>query len=199
MEGKFRNTYRINSARKPGHNYGMPGFYFITICTKNRICHFGNVVNSTMILSDMGHIVTDEWKKTVTIRTNVELDEWVIMPNHMHMIVRILENGYMSNDIVETPCKASLPRASQPTQSPSCNHTSQPYHNIFGPQRNNISSIICGFKATVTKRIHMELDQWNFAWQPRFHDHIIHDERALYNIRQYIINNPLNWKTDFYN
>ncbi len=188
MEGKFRNKYRINSARKPGHNYGMPGFYFITICTKNRICYFGNVINGKMVLSDIGRIIVDEWIKTSYIRSNVRLGEWVVMPNHVHMIVRILENnGGFDNDVsVEKVCNVETHRDASLHE----------YNNTFGPQRNNVASIIRGFKGVTTKRIHMETNYSDFAWQSRFYDRIIRNEYALYAARQYIINNPIKWDED---
>src|SRR5512135_1100423 len=92
----FKNKYRIESARLRGYDYSSPGLYFVTICTKNRVSYFGDVVNGKMELSPMGNIVADEWQKTPDIRANVQLDEWVVMPNHLHGII------WITHPVVET-------------------------------------------------------------------------------------------------
>ena len=99
MEEKFKGKYRIGSTRLAGWDYSSDGWYFVTICTKDREGFFGNIENKTMVLNEIGKIVAEEWQKTETIRKNIALDEWVVMPNHVHGIV-VIEN----NDVVvETP------------------------------------------------------------------------------------------------
>src|SRR3989338_9055167 len=100
----FKNKYRIKSTRLKHWDYSSDGGYFVTICTKNRECVFGDIKNGEMELSIIGKIVSDEWIKTKNIRKNVELDEWVIMPDHFHGIVIL--NNVESN--VETHGYASL-------------------------------------------------------------------------------------------
>ena len=95
--GLFKNKYRIASARYKGWNYADDGFYFVTICTKNRKLFFGSVKDYEMELNDVGKIVADEWQNTAKIRNNILLDEWIIMPNHLHGILII------NNHTVETP------------------------------------------------------------------------------------------------
>ncbi len=85
----FRNRYRVESTRLKGWDYTAAGLYFVTICAKNRECLFGNVVNAEMRLSPIGEIVADEWQQTPRVRPYVELDEWIIMPNHVHGIIAI--------------------------------------------------------------------------------------------------------------
>ncbi len=97
----FKNRYRVESTRLPGWDYGQPGYYFVIICTKGRVHFFGNIVSGDMQLSPVGEIVAQEWIKTEIIRPNVRLDEWVIMPNHMHMIVVITHK--IESRPVETP------------------------------------------------------------------------------------------------
>ncbi|HWR00148.1 MAG TPA: hypothetical protein VN397_04880 [Candidatus Methylomirabilis sp.] len=77
------------SIRLRTHNYAEPGDYFVTICTKDRKCLFGIVQNGVMQLNDVGRIVEHQWLRTAEIRPNVSLGPWVIMPNHVHMIVTI--------------------------------------------------------------------------------------------------------------
>ena len=178
----FKNKYRIKSTRLKYWDYSSNGAYYITICTKNRECYLGDIKNGEMKLSVIGEIVSDEWIRTKQIRKNVELDEWVIMPNHLHGIV-IIDNDYVGCN-VETHGHASL------QTKPQTEHT-----NMFGPQSKNLSSIIRGFKGSTTKQIHLA-GFHDFAWQPRFHEHIIRNKKELNRIHTYIKNNPLKWELD---
>ena len=169
MSGKkFRGKYRIDSARMKNYDYSQNATYFVTILTKNRENYFGEIVNQKMQLSEIGKIVEYEWFRTPEIRPdmNITLDQFVIMPNHIHGIIVIGNNRYNLSSvvetpcIVETPCMASLRPASE----------NEPYQNNFGPQRKNLSSIIRGFKSAVTKKSREKFPY--FAWQSRFYDHI---------------------------
>ena len=112
----------------------------------------------------------DAWLRTPIIRPNVALNEWVIMPNHIHGIINIKES------IVET-------------------HSSASARGLFGPQRMNLGSIVRGFKSSSTKQIHLE-GFLSFGWQPNYYEHIIRDGADLDRIREYIIENPLAWNSD---
>lgn len=177
---KYKNRYRIKSIRLEYYNYADDGWYFITICAKNRENHFGNIVNGKIKLSNIGELAKNELWRTEKMRFNIKLDEWVIMPNHLHAIIVIKNPGPVETQCigpVETQCIASLP-----------------YKNKFGPQKNNLSSVIRGFKMSVKTLCNK--NNFDFAWQPRFYDHIIRNEKSLMKIRQYIINNPLKWEND---
>ena len=175
QSNKFRGKYRVESTRLKHWDYSSNGAYFITICTKNREFFFGEIVDGKMDYSRIGEMVKEEWENTKKIRSNVTLDEWVVMPNHIHGIV-IIENHN-----VETHCNASLPKKSQINQ--------------FGPQSHNLAAIIRGFKGAATKQIHIA-GFTTFAWQSRFYDHIIRNENELNQIREYIVNNPIKWDLD---
>ena len=84
---------RRRSIRLPGYDYSAAGLYFVTICTYQRQCLFGAVVNGAMRLNDLGRIVATEWVRSAEIRREIECDEWVVMPNHVHGIVRIVADG----------------------------------------------------------------------------------------------------------
>ena len=88
---RFRNRYRISSHRKPGWDYSDNGLYFITLVTQRRVCNLGIITDGEMTLSGFGQIVKTEWEKSFNIRNELFLDEYVIMPNHIHAIV-ILNN-----------------------------------------------------------------------------------------------------------
>jgi REP element-mobilizing transposase RayT len=212
----FKNKYRVESARKEGKDYRDNGWYFITVVTKNREPFFGHVENDQTILSHMGHIISNEWTR-ISCRPWVYMDEWVIMPNHIHGIIRIdrpvkrkrhnapnVGDDIVAGVRVETPhdppAFAEHITSNDPIASWGVSTiTTEPPHLKQSPPlqssrlyANSIGSIINQFKSACTKRI-WAAGYRHFAWQPRFHDHIIRDERALENIRNYIRMNPANW------
>jgi putative transposase len=203
--GKYKNKYRSESTRAPWWDYGKNGYYFVTICTNNRICYFGNVENGKMILSDIGTIAQNCWMEIPKHFPFVILGEFVIMPDHVHGIVIINKIDDGCNDHggggthimthvgthhggmhhVGTQDFASLHDASH-------HDDHHPPLNRFGPQTKNLASIIRGFKIGVTKNARL-IDP-GFIWQPRFYDRIIRNEKSLYAISRYIRNNPSKWK-----
>lgn len=196
---KFRNKYRIASTRLQNWDYSSPASYFITICTHNRICHFGEIVQdpknskSIMQLSEIGEIVKSEWLKTFELRSDMALSmgEFVIMPNHFHAIITIGKNQYNSD----------IPGGTDAMHRVSTLHRGDAMHRVsipkFGPQSKNLPSIVRGFKSAVTTAAR-KMDS-EFAWQSRFHDHIIRNDKSFNNISIYIRNNPDNWKIDTQN
>jgi len=227
MPEKFKNTYRIASHRKPGWDYSSNGMYFITLVTQNRICNLGKIVVDTHVdthgrayqptptpstiypqLSDFGIIVDTEWKKSFEIRNELFLDEYIIMPNHLHAIVvidkpenkRVIASDELNGTHVDTHG-----RAYQPLQSPSPLQ-SQSFYRL--PK--SISSFLAGFKSAVNSKIDDYIDLYNLDipkfnrnnhfFQPNYHDHIIRDEQSYQRISKYIVNNPVKWTDDkFYN
>lgn len=193
---KFNNKYKIESTRLQHWDYGQRAVYFITICTANREHLFGKIENQYFFPSEIGKIVAQEWIKTPDIRPdmNLELGEFIVMPNHFHGIIFIGNNAYNGNDALQ--CRDAMHRVST-ENSISTDKTDDAYKNQFGPQSKNLASIIRGFKSAVTvqaRRINP-----NFGWQPRFHDHIIRNSNAYENISKYIIDNPKKWKEDEFN
>lgn len=176
---KFRDKYRIPSARAEWWNYAAPGVYFITICAAGRAHLFGPVREGRMMLSPLGDIVREEWERSFTLRQELECDVYVIMPNHIHAIVRIVET-----DNVETHGRASpAGRAS--------------LHGVAYRAPRSISSFVAGFKSATTKRINEQRHTPGAAvWQPRFHDHIIRNAGEYERIAAYIVNNPAKWTED---
>jgi len=185
----FKNKYRIESARLQNWDYGWNGKYFVTIVTKNRECYFGEISNGKMILNDLGEIAEKCWREIPEHFPFVILDEFIVMPNHVHGIIEI-KKIYDGGLTVETQNFASLRM--------DCKQQYKfPPQNKFAPQSQNLGSIIRGFKIGVTK--YANENNFNFGWQPRFYDHIIRDENDLNRIRNYIYNNPRNWGKDKFN
>ena len=176
---KFKGKYRTKSHRMPHWDYSNRGMYFITICTTHRQHYFGEITNGKMQLSEIGLIVENEWIKTFQMRPdmNLQMDEYVVMPNHFHAIIIIGENEYNAT------CRNAMHCVS-----------THDYKNKFGTQSKNLASIIRGFKIGVTKNAR-KIDA-DFKWQARFHDHIIRNDESFQNIKNYIKNNPVKWEDD---
>ena len=202
MTDKYKNKYRVASARLRNWNYGWVAPYFITICTNNREHYFGEIYQQRMQLSEIGQIVITEWIRTPDLRPdmNLELGSFVVMPNHFHAILIIGHNKYNRRDAMlasptpttALPTTALPPTASPTTESPMPNNN----NNNFGPQRKNLGSVIRGFKSSVTKQacgIHAD-----FLWQPRFHESIIRNLNFYKRVEDYIDGNVCNWQNDVF-
>ncbi len=194
MTDKFKNKYTIQSARLAGYNYSQNGMYFVTICARDREHFFGEVENRKMNLSDIGKIAEQFWQEIPGHFPFVNLDKFVIMPNHIHGIIEInknenfvetqnlaSQNGKKAQCVVEAQNFASL-------------RSDMGYKNKFGPQSKNLSSIVRGFKAGVKK--YATMNDIDFQWQSRFYDHIIRNDESLNKIREYIQINPEMWERD---
>ena len=197
-EDKFKNKYRIPSARAQWWDYGNNAAYFITICTAQREHSFGKIMNDKMQLSPIGVIADIFWHEIKKHAGFIKLGEFVVMPNHVHgiLIIDKFPIGLQSdNDIatgnspVETGHALSLQTQLQP-QNPQT-----PGQKRFRNQgKQTISSVIGGYKSVVTNHVHRL--GYSFKWQPRFYDNIIKTEEDYQRIANYIINNPENWEND---
>lgn len=191
---KFQNKYRSETARAPWWNYAMDGTYFITVCTAGREWLFGEIYNNEMHLSSLGSIVYEEWNVSFDMRAELFCDTFVIMPNHIHAILRI-ENGIDgthgmvgAHGMVGTHGRASL----QQTPRKQSNNNGVAYRS---PK--SISSFVAGFKSAATKRINEHRNTPKMpVWQSRFHDHIIRNDSEYQRIFNYIENNIKNWEKD---
>lgn len=182
-------------------NYSRPGAYFITICTHDRGCLFGEVVDGVMESNVYGRIVADEWYRTATVRSNVVLDAFVVMPNHIHGIIVIVE----SDDGVDAAERGDMAQRRRGTPAV-CPYTPPPAftdpptstdRTFGGAVAGSLSTIMRQYKSVVTKRINQHRHTPGApVWQRGFYEHIIRNERALNQIRRYIINNPMQWRRD---
>jgi putative transposase len=189
---KYKNKYRNDSIRLKNWDYGSSGCYFITICTKNREQYFGRIVNNdethnenvrvrngagsdmrngavvgtqnfaSLRATPIGKIAHQYWTEIPDHFPFVKLDEFILMPDHVHGVLCIDRPGYY-----------------------------QWVKNKFAPQSQNLASVIRGYKAGVKK--YATLNNIEFAWQPRFYEHIVRSANRLTIIRQYIKNNPAQW------
>ncbi len=162
--------HQRRSIRLPKYDYSQSGAYFVTICTQNRKCFFGQILNNEMQLNDDGMFVSKCWHEIPRHFPHATLDEFVIMPNHIHGII-ILENKTVGAN----------------------NHS--PLHNWPKGTSKTIGSMIRGFKIGATKGLREKYPEMNL-WQRNYYEHVIRNENDLNQTRQYVINNPLNWRTD---
>ncbi len=196
------------SIRLKGYDYSQAGLYFVTICVHNREYLFGEITDGKMILNDAGKIANHEWMKTPDIRTNVEMGEFIVMPNHIHGIIRLLGRGELHSPNNETPIDNTGELHSPNNETPNDNtgelhspNNETPNDNtggcnspLRGPSQ-TIGAIIRGYKSSVTKQLNL-MDIGCVVWQRNYYEHIIRDEQSYQTISNYIINNPAKWAED---
>ena len=162
-----RKIHHRRSIRLKGYDYSSPGSYFVTICAQNRDCIFGEINNEKMVLNEYGKTVEFTWYDLLNHVANIELDEFIVMPNHFHGIINIIVGA-----------------GSEPAPTDNRN-------------QHGLSEIIRQLKTFTSKRVNtIRQTPYVSVWQRNYHDRIIRDERELSCIQEYIINNPLKWKED---
>jgi len=186
----YKNKYRIESNRKPGWDYSSNALYYITIMVQHRKCLLGKIENDEMILSEFGKIADREWHNSFEIRQELFLDEYIMMPNHIHAIVVICIDIHTHVDI----------------HGREYLHGREYIQPKFYRKPKSISSFVGGYKSGITTKIDDFIDlkklpinkynKKNKFWQPNYHDHIIRNNEEYWRIKKYIQNNPKNWKGD---
>ena len=166
------SKYHRHSLRIKNYNYSVPGAYFITIATYLKENLLGYISEGKIELNLLGKITATEWLKTFQIRKNIQLDEYIIMPNHFHGIIIVLTDN--SRGVLQYA----------PT-------------NKFRSPSQTIGSIVRGFKSAVTREIKgLDYPFLYSIWQRNYYEHIIRNENELNRIREYIQNNPVRWEYD---
>ena len=159
--------------RLRGYDYSGVGAYFITVCVDERRLAFGRACEETIALNLYGKIVAHEWEQTALMRERVELDEWVVMPNHFHGLLWFTEPPLQTHN----GPKSGLWRAPD-----------------------SLGSLVGGWKGAVSSAIKKQREAKGWpqitVWQRGYHDHIVRDERELEFIRRYIRENPARWNQD---
>ena len=178
------------SIRLKEYDYSQPGWYFITLCTNNREMLFGDVIAGKMVLNDAGVFTTECWRDIPGHYPDVCLDEFIIMSNHVHGIINISENDENRNAGAKN---VRVQNVRVQNFEPLQNHGNK-YQKII-PR--SIGSIIRGFKISVTKWFRQNTDIYT-VWQRNYYEHIIRNEPELNRIRQYIIENQIQWQNDKY-
>ena len=172
------------SIRLRKYDYSQSGVYFVTICTQNKKCFLGNIVNDEMVLNDAGQMVESIWSELPERFPHVKLDEFVIMPNHFHGTV-VFRTG------------ESCVRPATGEQSTG-EHKVRPYGTLSG----TLGRIMQAFKSITTHKYiaGVKQKQWppfpGKLWQRNYYEHIVRDENELNDIRKYIMDNPKKWDLD---
>ncbi len=169
--------HRRRSIRLKEYDYLQAGSYFVTLCSWNRERLFGKISNAEVVLNEYGQVVMQEWINTGTLRPNVELEKYVVMPNHFYGILVI-------NDRVGTIQRRGMARHA-------------PTREFAKPIAQSLPSIIGSFKSAVTKQINRSRNTPGYpVWQRNYYEHVVRNEKELQSIREYIVNNPLHWDLD---
>ena len=162
--------------RLPGYNYRQAGVYFVTLCTFQKAKLFGVVVDGEVVRSSLGKVVREEWQHVAKVRSNVQLDQFVVMPNHLHGLIFTEDTQYAkSSQIVAAPkCKDSRTL-----------------------QAGSLGAIIGQYKLAVTRSAKLsQVFSGQKIWQRNYHEHIVRSESSLDDIRRYIVENPARWVED---
>jgi len=176
---KFKGKYRIESTRLPDRDYAENGWYFVTICTKDCIYHFGNgVVSGQVQLTPIGEIAQKFFLDIPKYSKHTYVDAYVIMPNHVHGIIVIDK----PSDIAQLRDKQIKPEVIE-----------SEFMSQISPKAGSLSTIIRSYKSAVTRWCRRNKYEY-FAWQERFYENIIRADDSIDRIRQYIINNPKKWE-----
>jgi REP element-mobilizing transposase RayT len=184
------------SIRLKDYDYRQNGAYFVTICSHERLCLFGAVADGEMALNEWGGIIQACWNEIPAHYPMVELDGFVVMPNHVHGIVVITGGDDVNRRgmIYHAPTNANAPtNTNAPTNANAPTNT----RAFSKPIANSLSSMMGTFKAAVTRHIRRLMDAPDHPiWQRNYYEHIIRNEQALNTVRAYVVNNPAKWAED---
>ena len=185
--------HRRQSIRLPAYDYAQAGAYFVTVCTQNRECAFGDVVDGEMVLNEPGRMVETTWRELPQHYPGVEVVAFVVMPNHVHGVIMLVgagpracpDNPGRSRGVAGQPRRfAGQPRGVAPTGTMS------------------LPDVVHRFKSLTTARYRRGVlqDRWlpfpGRLWQRNYYEHVVRNDEELNDIRQYIAENPLRWAGD---
>ena len=170
-----RAKHHRRSLRLQGYDYRQTGAYFVTLCTHNRTCFFGAVLDGKVQLNDAGRMAEAAWNDLPARLTHVNLDALVVMPNHTHGIL-IVGAQFIAPDHLPQPCR---------------DYAQQGAIN----RAPTLGKIVRTYKAVSVRMIRQRLNS-TFAWQRNYYEHVIRNEESLNRIRQYILDNPARWQFD---
>lgn len=178
------------SIRLKGYDYSQPGAYFVTLVAHQREALFGKMVDGVVNLNGLGSLAMNEWCRLGERFENVIVDEFIVMPNHLHGVLFIQANRLThSNAIVGAGQKDTILPGIPPLAPPLPNApglTPASLGVIVGAYKSKTARLINGLRHTPGLPV----------WQRNYYEHIVRDEAELNRIRQYIQNNPLQWAED---
>lgn len=194
------------SPRKKDYDYTLSGAYFVTICTYERQLIFGDIVDSEMQHTSLGQIAHNCWHTSPDHFPDVEIDCFVVMPNHVHVIV--INHDQDTNDEKYPNLNDNVGNRYACSLQDNKSNTPEPTRGIFkngrfippGVKSGSLGAMVGSYESTVTKIANRTLsDPPSKLWQRFYHDHIIRNEREFNMIRQYVHANPARWDADRFN
>ena len=173
------DIHHRRSIRLKGYDYSKACVYFVTICTQNRECLFGEIKDGDVWLNDAGHMVERWWLEMSKKFPTVEIDQYIIMPNHLHGIIWIQYQKVVGADL------RVCPKLRQGA------HTGAPLHTMMQ-----------WFKTMTSNEYirHVKKHTWpplqGKLWQRNYYERIIRNEAELIHTSEYILKNPSSWAED---
>lgn len=194
MKSKFDpQKHHRRSIRLKGYDYSSEGAYYVTIVAQGRDCLFGEIVDGEMRLNEAGEMVVRWWNELPNKFPNIELGEFIVMPNHFHGIIFIMPNVGADLHV--------CPDGEENTSIQKGEHIGSP-QQAGSPQRIPLSQMIQWFKTMTTNEYIRGVKQSNWkpfigkVWQRNYYEHIIRNERELQQKTDYILMNPSRWDED---
>ncbi|MDJ1179806.1 transposase [Roseofilum sp. BLCC_M91] len=182
--------------RLQGYDYTRSGAYFVTICVKDRVCLFGEIIDGQMHLNPYGEIVQAVWDGLADHYDHLGLDVFVIMPNHIHAII-VLHDDVGAGLIVGAGFKPAPTTDPDVKPAPTGTPTEQPTKTKRASKRHGLPEIVRAFKTFSARRINeLRQNPGVPVWQRNYYEHIIRNEESLESIRRYIVENPMRWSED---
>ena len=190
------------SIRLKGYDYSQDGLYFVTICCENKVCRFGNIKDGEMYLNEYGKIAYTQWLKLGERFTNCELDDFQIMPNHMHGII-VLNNPVTQTRLVSKNAEnntAGATLAVAPNDENNEIIETERAGASPAPTGATLGNIIGAYKSIVANeclKIYKSKNaRMGKLWQRNYYEIIIRNQHSYQRISEYIINNPAKWDSD---
>lgn len=197
------HIHHRRSIRLKGYDYTQAGLYFITICCQDRICRFGDVINGEMILNDAGTMVENEWLKLPERFQNIQLHEYVVMPNHFHAIMEIIgATLVVAQNNTIAPVWVSLVDTQNDDDSQNNDDSQKGQPQGIAPTGKTVGDMVGAFQSIVTLEYIRGVKTLGWQpfdgklWQRNYWEHIIRNEQSYQRILEYIINNPAKWADD---
>jgi putative transposase len=205
------NVCRRRSIRLKGYDYAKDGAYFVTVCTQNKECLLGELARGTVVLNEAGKMVESVWKGLQDRFPFIELDQFVVMPNHVHGIIVLKDTGSdlrrgescirpMNNRNFNIPPDLGNEESfqDQDNRNKEGDHKDRPYGTHVG----TLGRVTQAFKSTATREYGIGVKKEGWApfdgrlWQRNYYEHVIRNEMDLDRIREYIANHPAGWARD---
>jgi putative transposase len=184
------DIHHRHSIRLKDYDYSQAGAYFITICSLHRECLFSDIADGKMRLNELGQVVMDCWFAMVEHFPNVQLDEFVVMPNHFHGILQIIESVGAKQEVSASPDFGNNYKQGEAGESFA---SPLPHGTISG----SFAAVIQNFKSVSTRKTNKIRNNPGCpVWQRNYYERIIRNDAELERAREYIVNNPLKWELD---